>query len=85
MYLPNRNVPDRESKVNMFADDTQLITKTEEFIEETFKTLGILVYEKASSAKINLEKKQWGCIQGNGVIKTRDLKILSDRKSRLKL
>jgi hypothetical protein len=30
----------------MFADDTQLINKTEESIEETFKTLEI--YEKAS-------------------------------------
>jgi hypothetical protein len=38
----------------MFADDTQLINKTEESIEETFKTLEI--YEKASGAKINLEK-----------------------------
>jgi hypothetical protein len=40
---------DIESKVNMFSDDTQLITKTEESIEETFKTLGI--YEKASFEK----------------------------------
>ena len=52
--LPNRNGPDIESKVNMFADDTQLINKTEESIEETFKALGI--YEKASGAKMNLEK-----------------------------
>jgi hypothetical protein len=52
--LPNRNGPDIESKVNMFADDTQLINKTEEPIEETFKTLGI--YEKSSGAKLNLEK-----------------------------
>jgi hypothetical protein len=37
-----------------FADDTQLINKTEESIEETFKTLEI--YEKASGAKMNLEK-----------------------------
>ena len=34
----------------MFSDDTQLITKTEESIEETFKTLGI--YEKASFEKL---------------------------------
>jgi hypothetical protein len=33
----------------MFADDTQLINKTEESIEETFKTLEI--YEKASGQK----------------------------------
>jgi hypothetical protein len=33
----------------MFSDDTQFITKTEESIEETFKTLGI--YEKASFEK----------------------------------
>ena len=38
----------------MFADDTQLINKTEESIEKTFKTLEI--YEKASGAKMNLEK-----------------------------
>jgi hypothetical protein len=38
----------------MFADDTQLINKTEESIEEAFKTLEI--YEKASGAKMNLEK-----------------------------
>ena len=44
---------------NMFADDTQLINKTEESIEETFKTLEI--YEKASGAKMNLEKTV-GCI-----------------------
>jgi hypothetical protein len=35
----------------MFANDTQLINKTEKSIEETFKTLGI--YEKASGAKMN--------------------------------
>ena len=52
--LPNRNGPDIETKVNMFADDTQLINKTEESIEETFKTLEI--YEKASGAKMNLVK-----------------------------
>jgi hypothetical protein len=52
--VPNRNGPDIESKVNTFTDDTQLINKTEESIEETFKTLGI--YEKASGAKMNLEK-----------------------------
>jgi hypothetical protein len=53
-YVRNRNGPDIETKVNMFADDTQLINKTEEYIEETFKTLEI--YEKASGAKMNLEK-----------------------------
>ena len=46
--LPNRNGTDIESKVNMFADDTRLINKTEESIEETFKTL---IYEKASGTK----------------------------------
>jgi chromosomal replication initiation ATPase DnaA len=35
----------------MFADDTQLINKTEESIEETFKTLEI--YEKASNQIIS--------------------------------
>jgi hypothetical protein len=38
----------------MFANDTQFINKTEEPIEETFKTLGI--YEKSSGAKMNLGK-----------------------------
>jgi hypothetical protein len=38
----------------MFSDDTQFITKTEESIEETFKTLGI--YEKASFEKLCLNK-----------------------------
>jgi hypothetical protein len=54
--LPNRNGPDIETKVHMFADDTQLINKTEESIEETLE-----IYGKASGAKMNLEK-QWGCI-----------------------
>jgi hypothetical protein len=45
----------------MFADDTQLINKTEESIEETFKTLEI--YEKASGAKMNLiECHQQTCL-----------------------
>ena len=52
--LPNRQGENIESKLNMFADDTQLINKTEESILETFKILG--VYEKASGAKMNLEK-----------------------------
>ena len=43
----------------MFADDTQLINKTEESIEETFKTLEI--YEKLLGQKF-IWKKQWGCI-----------------------
>jgi len=38
----------------MFADDTQLFNRDEESIEETFKVLNI--YEKASGAKINLNK-----------------------------
>jgi hypothetical protein len=36
----------------MFADDTQLINKTEESIEETFKTLEI--YEKRFSLSANI-------------------------------
>ena len=59
----------------MFADDTQLINKTEESIEETFKTLEI--YEKASGAKMNLEN--------NSGDVSRDLKILSGQQNRLKL
>jgi hypothetical protein len=38
----------------MFADDTQLFNRDEESIEETFRVLNI--YEKASGAKLNLNK-----------------------------
>ena len=38
----------------MFADDTQLFNKTESSIEETFKVLNI--YEKASGARMNMNK-----------------------------
>jgi hypothetical protein len=66
--LPNRNGPDIETKVNMFADDTQLINKTEESIEETFKTLEI--YEKASGAKMNakcIASERLGILDGLNV------------------
>jgi hypothetical protein len=33
--LPNRNGPDIETKVNMFADDTQLINKTSQIFQNT--------------------------------------------------
>ena len=38
----------------MFADDTQIINKTEKSIEESLRILNI--YEKASGAKLNLDK-----------------------------
>ena len=38
----------------MFADDSQVINKTEKAIGESFRILNI--YEKASGAKMNLDK-----------------------------
>jgi hypothetical protein len=38
----------------MFADDSQVINKTEKSIGESFRILNI--YEKASGAKMNLDK-----------------------------
>ena len=53
--LPHRSGhTGREAKLNMFADDTQIINKTEKYIEESFRILNI--YEKASGAKMNLDK-----------------------------
>ena len=45
-----------ESKLNMFADDTQLMNRTEKSIEQTFKWLKI--YEQASGSKINYTKTE---------------------------
>ena len=52
--LPTRTGDFIETKLNMFADDTQLFNKSEESIEETFKTLKL--YENASGAKMNMDK-----------------------------
>ena len=53
--LPHRRgYTGREAKLNMFADDTQIINKTEKYIEESLRILNI--YEKASGAKMNLDK-----------------------------
>ena len=43
-----------ESKICMFADDTQLFNKNEESVEPAFKVL--VKYEKAPGSKINYEK-----------------------------
>ena len=40
--------------MHLFADDTQILNKTEESIEKTFEILGIC--EKASGAKMNFDK-----------------------------
>ena len=43
-----------ETKLYMFADDTQLFIKNEESVEQAFKVS--VNYEKASGSKINYEK-----------------------------
>ena len=49
--LPHRSDhTGRGAKLNMFADDTQVINKTEKSIEESFRILNI--YEKASDIHI---------------------------------
>lgn len=48
----SENVP--ESKIYMFADDTQLFNINEESVEHAFKVL--MKYKKASGSKINYEK-----------------------------
>ena len=52
--LPHPTLDSPEAKLNMFADDTQILNKTEESVEKTFEILGI--YEKASGAKMNFDK-----------------------------
>jgi hypothetical protein len=44
----------KEAKVCMFADDTQLLNKNEESVEQSFLILS--KFEKASGSKINYEK-----------------------------
>ena len=46
--------PVKEAKICMFADDTQLLNKNEESVEQSF--LIISKFEKASGSKINYEK-----------------------------
>jgi hypothetical protein len=44
----------KEAKICMFADDTQLLNKNEESVEQSFLILS--KFEKASGSKINYEK-----------------------------
>ena len=56
----------REAKICMFADDTQLLNKNEESVEQSFLILS--KFEKASGSKINYEKIKWlfiGRLRGN--------------------
>jgi hypothetical protein len=46
--------PVKEAKICMFADDTQLLNKNEESVEQSFLILS--KFEKASGSKINYEK-----------------------------
>ena len=46
--------PIKEAKICMFADDTQLLNKNEESVEQSFLILS--KFEKASGSKINYEK-----------------------------
>jgi hypothetical protein len=43
-----------EAKICMLADDTQLLSKNEESVEQSFLILS--KFEKASGSKINYEK-----------------------------
>ena len=43
-----------ETKISMFADDTQLLNKNEKSVEKSFKILHI--YELTSGARINFDK-----------------------------
>ena len=46
--------PIKEAKICMFADDTQLLSKNEESVEQSFLILS--KFEKAIGSKINYEK-----------------------------
>jgi hypothetical protein len=46
--------PVKEAKICMFADDTQLLNKNEESVEQSFLILS--KFEKESDSKINYEK-----------------------------
>jgi hypothetical protein len=48
--------PVKEAKICMFADDTQLLNKNEESVEQSFLILS--KFEKASGSKINYEKNK---------------------------
>ena len=48
--------PVKEAKICMFADDTQLLSKNEESVEQSFLILS--KFEKASGSKINYEKNE---------------------------
>ena len=53
-YPTVRGKPIKEAKICMFADDTQLLNKNEESVEQSFLILS--KFEKASGYKINYEK-----------------------------
>ena len=59
-----------ESKICMFADDTQLFDNNEESVEQAFKVL--VKYEKSSGSKINYEKTK-GYLSGGYDVNVRDL------------
>ena len=48
--------PVKEANISMFADDTQLLSKNEESVEQSFLILS--KFEKASGSKINSEKNK---------------------------
>ena len=47
-------LPVKEANICMFADDTQLLSKNEESVEQSFLILS--KFEKASGSKIHYEK-----------------------------
>jgi hypothetical protein len=51
---PTEGQPIEEAKICMFADDTQLLSKNEESVEQSFLILS--KFEKAIGSKINYEK-----------------------------
>jgi hypothetical protein len=56
--LPNRNGPDIETKVNMFADDTQLINKTSQIFQNTNLSIILVSNLKEISPSIFSWKKK---------------------------
>ena len=53
-YMVSNYPTVKEAKICMFADDTQLLNKNEESVEQSFLILS--KFEKASGSKINYEK-----------------------------
>lgn len=54
LKLPDEGGNFKETKLCMFADDTQVFNKNEKSVENTFKILSL--YEKASGSRINHDK-----------------------------